>query len=870
MNSGSFLAENNPMKKLEATLSEPSVARSLKPSLPANFISRPHLFNLFEKNVPGVTVVVAPAGYGKTSLVSEWAQSTERPTIWLSIDPRDSIQSFFEQIAFSIRQAIPEFQFDPDSHISKDPQVHMRELIDAARSVKHAINFVIDKGTIDNPAVSKFGQVLIDNLPENSHLILIRRQTPKYSLTRYVSLGNYSLISVEDLKFSEKEVAAIAKINEIDHKDPKNRELIDKCEGWPAAVQLLTRSISRSQVTKIDQMDMSDPLIALTQEVFNSLNQEEQSKLTRLSLVQSFDLEVASIILEKDFFEADMNKLASDGIFLSVTTGRNRVFKLNKLTRQVITEMNHSKNLNSEAIHSRLATYFLEKSQPSLAIEHLYLSKNVEKLQDVLRTSIREMAIAGRGDLLIKWSDYITDPTAHLGVMRKTIRIIGHLVNSEFDVAEAMATELDYIGQQDKDLQFLHQLSAMILAHVYFTRGQFKRSLTKIDEALNFENPIETIEVTDKIALLRIKASIHFLHDQHNEVIQAFNQAKLLEPSEITVNIPYHLACMNSMALWAEGRIFEASEQANIAITQADAFGFASISAPFDAYLVLARCQIEMLQSEMAAKTLKQLQDISQTVQVWPWYFQAADNSLRLEISRGIIHQTVDVIKDLQIKQSSFSFTHEMDWMIDSSEILLRSSINDIPRLKDLMLRAPKIDLTREIEITFDGLYDLKERKNSADDLPEKTSRERVEKYVYQSILNNDNETLALQRLADALNVGAEVGFNDFFVRQKNLYPILVKAAVAKPTAFRENLVKVMGQRISSKGDEHGSLGEKLTKREVEILKHLSTGVPISAISKKLHISQNTMKTHLRNLYRKLDVDGRHSAVDQARKLLLI
>ena len=142
------------MKIVESAPSQPSVSRSLKPSLPANFISRPHLFNLFEKNVPGVTVVVAPAGYGKTSLVSEWAQSTDRPTIWLSMDPRDSIQSFFEQIAFSIRQAIPDFQFDPDSHISKDPQVQMRELIDAARSVKQAINFVIDKGTIDNPAVS--------------------------------------------------------------------------------------------------------------------------------------------------------------------------------------------------------------------------------------------------------------------------------------------------------------------------------------------------------------------------------------------------------------------------------------------------------------------------------------------------------------------------------------------------------------------------------------------------------------------------------------------------------------------------------------------------------------------------------------------
>ena len=858
------------MKNIEAAPPKPSISRSLKPSLPANFISRPHLFNLFEKNVPGVTVVVAPAGYGKTSLVSEWAQSTDRPTIWLSMDHRDSIQSFFEQIAFSIRQAIPDFQFNPDSHISKDPQIHMRELVNAARSVKQSINFVIDKGTIDNPEISKFGQVLIDNLPENSHLVLIRRQTPEYSLNRYASLGNYSLINAEDLKLSDSEVAAIARINEVDVEDPKNRALIEKCDGWPAAVQLLTRSIARSKISSFEQIDKSDPLVALTQEVFKNLNQDEQSILTRLSLVQSFDMETASIILGKDFSESDMNILASDGVFLSVTSGSNRIFKLNKLTRQVISEVNNVKISDSEEIHSRLATYFLEKSQPSVAIEHLYLSKNFEKLQEVLRTSIREMAIAGRGDLLIKWSDYISYPTAHLGVMRKTIKIIGHLVNSEFDVAEAMATELDYIGQQDKNLLFLHQLSAMILAHVYFTRGQFQRSLTKIDQALNFKNPIETIEVTDQIALLRVKASIHFLHDQHNEVVQTLEQAKLLEPSEITVNIPYHLACMNSMALWAEGRIFEAAEQANIAITQADSFGFSSISAPFDAYLVLARCQIEMLQSELAAKTLKKLQDISQTVQVWPWYFQAADNSLRLEISRGLIHQAVDVIKELQTKQSSFSFTHEMDWMIDSSEILLRSAIHDIPRLKDLMQRAPKIDLTREIEITFDGIHDLKERKTSAEDLSETTARERIEKYVYQSILNNDNETLALQRLSEALNVGAEVGFNDFFVRQKNLYPILVKAAVAKPTAFRENLVKVMGQRISSKGVEQGALSEKLTKREVEILKHLSTGVPISAISKKLHISQNTMKTHLRNLYRKLDVDGRHSAVDQARNLLLI
>ena len=68
--------------------------------------------------------------------------------------------------------------------------------------------------------------------------------------------------------------------------------------------------------------------------------------------------------------------------------------------------------------------------------------------------------------------------------------------------------------------------------------------------------------------------------------------------------------------------------------------------------------------------------------------------------------------------------------------------------------------------------------------------------------------------------------------------------------------------------DGNGAAG--MTTRELEILKHLTTGVSVSAIAKQLHISQNTMKTHLRNVYRKLAVDGRHTAVEKAKKLLLI
>jgi ATP/maltotriose-dependent transcriptional regulator MalT len=102
------------------------------------------------------------------------------------------------------------------------------------------------------------------------------------------------------------------------------------------------------------------------------------------------------------------------------------------------------------------------------------------------------------------------------------------------------------------------------------------------------------------------------------------------------------------------------------------------------------------------------------------------------------------------------------------------------------------------------------------------------------------------------------------------MYSLIVKAAAAKPTIYMEGLVQAMTERLRTINTDSGELDEKLTQRELEILKHLTTGNPISAIAKTLHISQNTMKTHLRNTYRKLDADGRHSAVEKAKKLLLI
>ena len=291
----------------------PSIDRSriVAPAVPANFISRKHLFHLFETGLPGVTVVAAPAGYGKSSLVSQWAESSSMPTVWLSTNPEDSIQSFFAHVLAAIRVVFPDFGSDFDNEPSANPALNVKKLTEAAGEIREPFNFVINNGAVDSPEVSMIAQSIIDFLPNNVHLIIVRRVTPTTSLARYASLGNLSLITSQDLRFSEDEVSLIAELNGLNEVDQKAARMIERCEGWPSAVQMMTRSIARGQQhSQFEMGNASNPLSILALETFNSLNDENKSKISRLLIVQEFNYEIAAIILGEDFSESYINKLA--------------------------------------------------------------------------------------------------------------------------------------------------------------------------------------------------------------------------------------------------------------------------------------------------------------------------------------------------------------------------------------------------------------------------------------------------------------------------------------------------------------------------------------------------------------------------------
>jgi ATP/maltotriose-dependent transcriptional regulator MalT len=851
----------------------PSIDRSriLAPAVPASFISRKHLFHLFETGLPGVTVVAAPAGYGKSSLVSQWAQGSQLPTVWLNVNAADSTQSFFAHVLAAIRVKFPDFGSDFENEPSANPLLNVKKLTEAAGDLKEAFNFVLDNGPADSPEVTTVAQALIDFLPNNVHLIIVRRVTPTTSLARYASLGNLSLITSQDLKFSDAEISKIAEINGLQQLDDDSSKLIDRCEGWPAAVQMITRSIARgNQNSKFEIESGSSPLAVLALETINSLNAENKSKISRLVLLSEFDLETAAIVLGEDFSESFINKLATDGLYVSVSSGPNRVYRFNEIVYEVLSHQEFGDPRENRKIHEKLASHFWERGDYGKALEHVFKSDNEEKFKVYLDTSIRYMAVIGRGDQLIKWSEYAGDTSPRGEVMKKTIKVVGHLVNLEFARAEALATELEIISEQSKELEFLNQLTSMAFAHIYFARGEFTRSLAMIERALMSDSPFESIENTDRIALLRLKAGIHFLYDQPEEINECLKKARILLNSGNVINAPYYITCITSLSLWCEGRFFEAAEHASIAINQALIAGYASISAPLDAYMVLARCQLELSQLDKAVETSTVLFEKSTDSNIWPWALMAEGTRACINITKGQIPQMMEIVKQQRERLAELRSPHELSWLIDITEVFLRFVLDDWERAEELLRRMPKIEMVRQIDLNAKFQSDPRKIPALVDGFPENTPRERVNKFLYQATINIDHENLALAHLNKALEIGAEVGYHEYFVRQHRLYPIMVKAAAAQPTVFRESVVQEMTERIQAMNSDTGALEEKLTARELEILKHLTTGIPLSAIAKQLHISQNTMKTHLRNVYRKLGVDGRHTAVEKAKKLLLI
>jgi ATP/maltotriose-dependent transcriptional regulator MalT len=233
---------------------------------------------------------------------------------------------------------------------------------------------------------------------------------------------------------------------------------------------------------------------------------------------------------------------------------------------------------------------------------------------------------------------------------------------------------------------------------------------------------------------------------------------------------------------------------------------------------------------------------------------------------QGLITEALDKVSCERKKASQLASSDSLNTLIDLTELFVRYELNDFERVIPLLKRAPSSNLVRQIQLSVDEKLGKKSVRDDAKNLPHRTPREKIWKHLVEVDAVLDQEQLAMKEMKKALEVGATVGAKETFLRQsQEMGNLIMKIAGDNPTVYLEDLATSIADRIKNNQNRTNDLASALTKRELEVLRHLSTERPISAIAGSLHISLNTMKTHLKNLYRKMEVDGRVSAVEKAK-----
>lgn len=846
-----------------------TLSRTLVPKLPPNYLSRKHLFSLLESDASSTTVLIAPAGYGKTSLVAEWAGTKREKVIWLTLTQRDSLADMSALFMQATRNAIPGFGDWFTEGSTMKPVEIVRRWGNDLLALDEEIIFIIDNFREHTSKDVDVAIRLVEQFPTNLKFITIRRDSIENVYATFSSRGPLKVLGKHDLAFSEEEIEALATLYKIDLSKEDNRESIGAAQGWPSAVSMLMYQIAKNKKSidfeKIVASE-AEPIRILVKSVVESAPPALKSVITSLSVVQEFTHEQAELILQEEYSYNQINQIALDGNYFMQTGNPDQTFEFSKLVREVLLAELRTQPEKKSNIHQRLLEYHEHRNESHLALEHAFLSNNFQKVSELFPDAARVLQATGKGQELIRWSVFAGDTSREGLLKRSTVELAGLLATNDFQSVLSAVNQMRFDAQGTMLEGFISQLTHGAETYIDFSLGKFADLDKHFQKALHPTDGPLAMGVEEQIALYRLAAMRFFIVDETEKVEEVFESAKSIATASKISQNHLMLSSIQAMQLFQIGDYRRAYEAASITFSQFTKRKFVGVFGPIESLFVIARCLLEFARPSEAREKFLQVRTLAEQWNQWSWYFMA-DGYLSRELAmQGLISESLESIKSAHQLASQIPFSQELDGIIDLSEIFVRYQVKDYERLEVLLKRAPQARFAKQIKLSLDEKMGRKSVREDVKRLPSRTPREKIWKHLADASEVIDQENLAMRELKKALEIGAIVGAKETFLRQSHaMGNLMLKIAGENHTVYMEDLATAVAERIKTIQSGQNDFASALTKREVEVLRHLSTDRPISAIAATLHISINTMKTHLKNLYRKMKVENRTQAVEKAK-----
>jgi LuxR family transcriptional regulator, maltose regulon positive regulatory protein len=232
-----------------AAAGEPDALLATKLHLPGvrpGFVPRPRLLDRLTAGLAGsLTLVCAPAGFGKTALLADWARGSRRPVAWLSLDAGDNDPGrFWRYVAAALERARPGLA-EPVAAVAGSSEAVITTLVNRLAAASDPVALVLDDyHLIEAPPVHRSVEALLEHPPPGLRLVLASRADPPLALARLRAGGQLTELRAADLRFTEEEAATLLRAAlGADLPEGAAAALAARTEGWAVGLQLAALSL---------------------------------------------------------------------------------------------------------------------------------------------------------------------------------------------------------------------------------------------------------------------------------------------------------------------------------------------------------------------------------------------------------------------------------------------------------------------------------------------------------------------------------------------------------------------------------------------------------------------------------------------------
>lgn len=825
------------------------------PDVPDGLLVRPRLVDAIGE--PGrFTLVTALPGFGKTVVVRHWAEQATRPVAWLTLDLLDKDPATFWTHLLGALGAVLDGFADEQTELLRergpDDPVFVAALISRLETVEQPVVVVID-GLNDHLSSSTLDVIalVVERAGDRLRLIVTSRSDPHLPLGRWRANGWLSEVREDDLRVTADESVAIADGFGSHFGADDVRALNDRVEGWPIALHMALLADTDGAPPTGERL-LADRLVG---GVLESFDEHERHVALSLSVLRWFDPDLADDLVGPDAADV-VRDFLERRLFLSVVDPRTGTMRFHALFRELLeSELGFRDPARRIELHRHAAALWRERGDLTSAYLHLHAIGETARARaqlvdpaielvdrgelDALRRFARTLPLraevddAGLAADLALVAFYADGPRAAESWTRRARQLAGRQT-----AIDAASTEAD-LAIRLRDLEAAVALTDADLDAALEWIAE-RPSVTDVDSA--FERRFPILAARALVAARR-----------PDEAVTWIRRAERLETPEVVVSVT--VPTLRAWHDWITGDLRGAIETADTAMAWIDEHDADANHLCFDTLVTAGWCHLSVGDLDQAARFSRRASVAAAELGgVWN-ALQAGFLEARLEMVTGDPQRALAVVDNLR---SSTDFEQCRPYAdrilgVEAEALGHMGFLDEARRVIDTLQPGPRAML---LAAQF-GSGPSADPQRLLADLSGFAAPDALQARLV--LATHGNATVPSDELAELVVECASAGW---------VLPLLGAGRRAErllrslPLAELHPRLAVALDTLAPGRSAELSNGVRLTQREQSLLELLPTHLTYSEMGEQLYLSVNTVKTNLKTLYRKLDVNTRRQAVD--------